>query len=499
MATTPSAVSLGGSELKPAPFVSTSYEYKTSGEYVIGGFLIVNLDGTIVAENAEDLISQMAYYSSLQTSTNCVNLTIGCEGGSDFLNGAGRIRNVDISQSSDQPFVFTYTITVAIETIDGMPAVDPDQDFLNRMCLTPEDARYILSYEESIAITGEGDAISSTDTTFNVSKSFIKGSGSISITCFGREICGVPQGSGIDRAIQILTQRANNLMNFTNCSGTSTPLSQYSGWQKWLDTKKITIDDAGSVTWSFDLYMTNGGGTPYAWVDVETTDQMDMKTEKDLLTKTVRGTIRGLSSATLDFIGNKASVNERISNAERALGVILPQITNGEWPSNAVILSGEEGDCEPPEPNDCPESEKATCYQRSSSSLDKSMVSGEIVFSAEYKDINSCKDKNDATIDTTIDENFPSVRHVEFIIPNLPKSVVQYAGDTPHKATVTVKGTIKGCDKLTPEKLEKLKACVEKELNKKAQKFASWLITNEAQTISSYYYEKTKSYVKCDS
>jgi hypothetical protein len=48
---TPSSVKIGNTNLKPAPFVSTSYEYNKSGEYIIGGLLIVNLDGTIVGED----------------------------------------------------------------------------------------------------------------------------------------------------------------------------------------------------------------------------------------------------------------------------------------------------------------------------------------------------------------------------------------------------------------------------------------------------------------
>ena len=127
----PSSVTINGMQLKPAPFVSTSYEYNKSGEYVIGGFLIVTLSGTLVGE---DIVSQMQSIGMLSANLNCVNLIIGCQGGSDFLDGAGRIKNVDVS-SGDQPFVANYTITIALETVGGSPAVDPDPDFLTRNCL----------------------------------------------------------------------------------------------------------------------------------------------------------------------------------------------------------------------------------------------------------------------------------------------------------------------------------------------------------------------------
>lgn len=491
MATQTSSVILNGMNLRPAPFVSTSYEYNTSGDYVIGGFLMVNLDGTIVGKDSGDLISQMATISALQTSSNCVAVTIGCQGNPDFLNGAGRVRSVSINKG-DQPFLLTYTITLALETVDGNPAVEPDEEFLNRHCLTKEQAKFILNYSESLSIEGEGSAISSTDSGFNVSKSYIKGKGSISITCFGREICGIPQFNGVDQALLILEQRANALMNFTMCIP-GHPLAAYSGWSKWLDTKQLEINDSGNVTWSFDLYMSNGGGTPFAWVDINTDDKKDHKTTTPKINRSISGTIRGLSSATLNFLGHKALINERLANADRALGIVLPKIINGSWPGESTNLSGQEGNCTITT-SPCSNNEPEICYQRLSSNISRSVVSGEITFNAEYGDINACKPQGDTNVDVSVEETLPATRYVEFIVPNIGNAIIQYMGDTPHKANVTVKGDLNGCDQTV---IAKVMACVDSEFNKAISKYNGWLVTNNSYTINTYSYSKTRSFVKC--
>jgi hypothetical protein len=484
-----SSVTINGTQLKPAPFVSTSYEYNKSGEYVIGGFLIVTLSGTLVGE---DIVSQMQSIGTLAANSNCVNLIVGCQGGSDFLDGAGRIRNVDVS-AGDQPFVANYTITIALETVGGSQAVEPDPDFLTRNCLTEAEGKFIQAYSESIEIDG-GDSATLVDNTFGVSKSYIKGKGSIKVTAFGREVCGIPSFNGIDQAIAIVNRRASALMSFTYCGADDNPLQQYSGWQKWLDTKTLLVNDTGSVEWTFDLYMSNGGCAPYAWVDINSDDRKDFQigtTERK--TRNISGTIRGLSPYTGDLLSNKAGAGDRLNNAKAALGVILPQIIGGDWPALPNGLSGERG--KKPDESDCPPPPDEVCYQRISSNITTSVVAGEISFSADYADIDACKPKGAAIIDTTVEENLPAIRHVEFIVPNLGDSIIHYMGDTAHEATVTVRGSLQGCDE---KKIKETIGCVDEQFEKTTKEYNGWLVKNETKKVSTYSYSKTKTFIKCD-
>lgn len=485
-------ITLNGIQLKPAPFVSTSYEYNMSGEYVIGGLLIVNLDGTLVGE---DIVSQMQNIGALQTNQNCVNLIIGCEGNPDFLDGNGKIRSVDISPS-DQPFTANYTIIIALETVGGSQAVPADPDFLTKNCLNANDAQFIQSYNETMGVDIEADNLALVDNEFRVSKSFVKGKGSISVVCFGREICGIPSYNGINTAIQIINQRASAIMNFSICGQTNHPLSAYQGWSKWIDTKKLEINDAGSVTWDFDLYMSQGGCAPYAWVDINADEKKDYQSgtqEKE--TRNISGTIRGLCLFTGDLLSSHAGDGDRLNNAKQALNVILPQIISGDWPKISADITGVINQTEEAD-NPCKTDQEETCYQRLSSNINTSVVEGQITFSAEYGPVNPCdSSSNDSIIDSTVEENLPVTKYVEFIVPNIRNSIVQIIGDTPHEATITVRGTLKGCDKKAMDKVIK---CVDDQVINLSKKYNGWIQKTNNTIVSTFSYVKTKSYVKCD-
>lgn len=476
-------VNVGGVSLRPAPFVSTSYEYNKFGEYTIGGILLVTLSGTLIGE---DIIDQMNNLSQQQMNTNCVSITIGCSGGTQFLDGSGRIRSIDVSPS-DQPFMATYSMQIAVETSGGKPIVEADQQFLKNNCLT--NVKYLQSYNETISIQGEGASLSNNDNTLGLSKSYAKASGQISVSSFGREICGVPEFDGIKASLDIIQQRANALLSLQAC-GENNPLSAFSGWQKWLDTKRLDIDTgSGTITWSFDLYMSSGGCSPSAWADITTEDKFDQK--KKMKTKTINGTIKGLSASTTNFLANKASANERLANADAAYSKILGSITSGGWPGDSIVLSGSSGSCTAPDP--C--SQNPVCYQRISSSVTRSVVSGEITFSAEFADISSCKPNGGiGTVDVTVEVSNPAARIVEIIIPNGVNAIVQQVGDTPARATVSVRGTLNGCDKT---KINELKNCVNTEFNKKTSGFNGWFILKNKESHGTFSYSRTREYIKC--
>jgi hypothetical protein len=478
-------VSVGGQSLRPAPYVSTTYEYNKFGEYTIGGFLIVTLSGTLVGA---DIISQIATLNQKQTNSNCIDLTIGCSGKDDFLKGSGRIRSIDISPS-DQPFTASYSMQIAIETIGNNPAVPPDEQFLKNHSL--KGIRYLQSYNESITVQGEGTSLGNND--LGLSKSYIKASGQISVTSFGREICGDPQFNGLKQSLDIVQQRAESLLSLNPYQlNSGSTLNSFVEWEKWLDSKKLDIDTAtGAVTWSFDLYLSNGKCEPSAWADITTEDKYDHK--RRMRTKTINGTIKGLSSFTGDFLGNKATANERMSNAESAFDKIDALIVNGTWPGGHVILAGTLGICTKPDPCD---PQNQTCYQRISSNLTKSVVSGEISFSAEFGDVSLCKNTTAGigSVEVSVEVSQASDRIVEIIVPNGVNAIVQKIGDTPARATITSKGTLSVCDRT---KMNQLKGCVQTELTKKVAQFNGWILLKEKKSAGTYSYSETREYIQC--
>lgn len=494
-AKTRSSVIIGSKELKPAPFVSTSYEYSKSGQYVIGGVLIVTLEGTVVGE---DIIEQMNELSALQSSQDCITLIIGCQGSADFLSGAGRVRSVQLS-ASDQPFVATYSIIIGLENIIAGqkpgPAVDPDPEFLIRNCLTQQNARYIKSYSEKLSFEGDGDTISLVDNELGLSKAYVKAKGEISVMCYGRNICGEPDFNGTTSAINMIKERASALMSLTFCGPDENPLAVYSGWNKWLDTKSLDINDAGSVVWKFDLYMAQGSCAPFAWSDINVDDKINLEFKPPRRTRTISGSIKGLSLYTGNFLNNNIGNGERYSNALSAFGKIVPKIISGSWPGLVPNPVGEMLiDGETPTTPLCEENDEPICYQRISSSVSSSVVAGEITFSAEFADISTCKSVGPAAIDVTVEESLPAIRHQEFIIPNRANSIIHYIGDKPHTATVTVRGTLQGCD---TGKINEVIRCVDNNFNQACAPYNGWLIKEESKTVSTYSYSRNKSFIRC--
>lgn len=482
---TKSGVMLGSKYLIPAPYVNSNYEYIKFGGYILGGVLNVVLDGTIASENIAQEIQNIA---SLSANTDCVKLIVGCDGSPDFLEGAGRITNVSVNASDSSPFTANYSITVSLETVNNKPAVEPDPDFLQLFGLS--NVSFIKEYNEEITVEGDATVIGYVDNALTVSKSFIKASGSISVTSSTKIVCGVPSFNGIGQSIRLLKERYESLSSFSfNQSGH--PLSRYAGWTRWLDSKSITIDESGKVSCSFDIYLTKGPCSPIARIDIRTEDKIDYKLNSSsppIPNRTISGTINGLSTATNDLLQDKTTSNERLSNALVAYGGLEAFIKSGYWPGGVAELSGEEGECKPPE---CPPLPQTLHYERLSSNVNISKVAGEITFSAEFGPTSNCL-LNNFDIETTVEEDFPVTRFREFIIPNSPNPVIQYIGDTPHKATVTAQGSIKNCDKTTKPKLI---SCVKSSFDKVSQPYLGWLKTSEQITESKFGYKIISAFI----
>lgn len=479
-------ITLGGIDLRPAPFVSTSYEYERSGSYIIGGKLNVTLNGTIVGE---DILSQINEINQLQSNTECMNLKIGCDGGSDFLTGEGKIVNISINRSDNSPFTATYSITIGLERVNNSPAVEADEEFTKKYNLG--NVKYLKQFSESITVDGDGNILGYYDGGMNISKSYVKATGQISVASSTTAICGEPGFDGLQQSIDILDKRFKQLSNLT-FSDSDHILSDYSGWSKWLDSKSVTVDEDGTVSCSFELYMTQGACQPFARIDITTDDRITDHQKTKISNRSISGTITGLSGKTTELLNNKTNTNERLSNATSAWSILQSFIANGNWPGNSILLSeSTEGSCKPPE---CPPPENNSCYQRLSSNITQSPVNGEITFSAEFGPIDQCL-TNSSMIETTVVEEFPVVRHREFIVPNLQRSIIQYLGDTPHKAIITANGALKNCNK---DKMPELIQCVIDAFNKASGPFNGWIRTTYATNKTKYSYRISATLIKCD-
>lgn len=494
------SIILNGRSLRPAPYVSTSYEYTRSGNYIVGGFLIVTLSGTIVSEKINEEIRSL---NLLQSTNDCINLIIGCSGNNQFLEGSGRIRSVDISQDNE-PFVASYTIVIAIETIGGSPAVKPDDNFA-RSIGVPLSAipPGIREYTETININGSGDILGSNDSGMMVAKSHLKASGSINMKINTNYLCGLPQSDSSLFIDSFLRSRCSAILQGI---GDNNPLDKYTSWQKFLDSKSLEIQTDGNVTWQFDIYMNQSGGfNPQALADVTTTDKKDQKTL--VRTRNISGSLKGISLASLgDHLGHKADSNERIGNATAVFNALERYLKNGVWPGTQASITGKEGENPADCVDECPESYPPICYQRISHSVTKSAINGEISFDMEFMDISACKPL-EFDIETTIDDHYPATIVQEIVIPNrqikpgqqVPRVIVQQIADSIQYVTITVRATLNGCD--VSKRLDMI-ACARSKLNdiinREYPAYANWRYRKENENLGTYSYSITHERILCN-
>lgn len=521
MASAYDSISLNGTFLRPSPFVSTSYEYAKSGRYTIGGVVLVTLSGTLVAKDKDckDIITQIKTIRDYNNDHKaCYDLIIGCSGKPTFLQGAGKIRSATATKG-DQPCIATYTITIAIETkpnADGSssPIIDPDPEFLARYGFGSskedlKDFKGVGKYEENISLKGDESNLSLVDSDFGVTKSYVKFDGTILVSSMSTgQICK-DNTNALAACIKLVKKRYKTLMTADFASSTLyKKLAGYNSWNKWLDTKDITINESdGSVTWSFSLIMTQGLCNPTALVDISTVDSIDTNTKRK--TRSIQGTIDGLSKSVDDgdplkedvienILKNGACKKERLTNAKAVFENIKSQIASGIWPGATPI--------EPsiPKPSgviqkNCTPTPAASCYQRTSSSNTVSPLLGRITFNAEFADRDSCAPGGATAVTFTVEEKLSVETIVEIIIPGVKNSVLQKIGQTPHTVNVTVQGTLSGCD---TKKIKEIILCTDAIFAEKVLPYSDdkkWLIIAQSSTTNTKSYSRTIEYMECDS
>ena len=476
-------------DLKPSPNFSTDYEYNKTGSYTLSGFLIVTLQGQIIEK---EINAKIAELGRLQTSLECVSLSIGCD--NKFIENAyGRVRSVSINRSNNQPYNIGYTIVVAIETIDGKPVVEPDEAFINKYKIPNNLKDFILSYDENISINFEAESLY----LFNdegLTKSEGKASGSINVSCYSREVCGKTDYDGVKNAVELVKERLKNLLKFQLDS--DHPLLDYGKYTRYLTSQNINISETNGVRCSFEIILgPESDKAHYAVAEINEEGSNDIRNTRT--NHKISGNIKGLlsSSDIKEEMYQSGGTIPRLKNADLALSKILPKTISGGY-NNSIIenLTGNDGECVIEEDDGCDDAQK-TCYQRLSSNISRSMVDGSINFEGEYGDIGSCQTRGAARIEVSLEENLPAIRHKEFIVPSF-RPIVQILGDTPHTVSITVRGNLDSCD---ADLVAGIIPCVDEEFNKNVNKYRGFLITSQNTILSNNSYSRTISLISCGS
>ena len=441
-----SLVLINGSSIRPVPRFSISNSPFKSGEYTIGGTIIVRLDGQVIGLNTTDLNNKIKAIS--QYNAKCQTIKIACEG-SVVIDGVGFVKDLNFS-STDQPFIVNYSMQIEVEKNFGLVPILPDQEFLNLYGLNlPSSVLNISEYDESVELSGDDNLANTAIWGGGVlTRPSVKFGVSLSIAAYSS-----PCSQNDDTALiyEILKVRAAKLISLSAELASSYPiLSRYLGgsWFAFNDTKKLTVDKLNNkISWNFDMYILHTScETPLAIVDLNITENTDQTT--GLSSYNVAGNAKGLIAATDFTLDHRTTSSEKIQNARNAFDFILSNGSTGGSFYETYLAGCFNAGQKP----------STACYPRSSATSAENVNAGQIKFNLKFEDVEYCE-LGGVTIDFNVSRDYPVQKSVNFIVPGRGFPIVQTSnGYTAPKLQITTNGRMNSCN---TEDIATLISCVE--------------------------------------
>lgn len=475
---------INNSPIRPAPSIDMEYENFTSGEYIIGGSLKINLSGKIIGNNLNDLNNKIKNITNY--SGKCQTIKISCSN-TKLVDGVGFISNVNLSPT-DQPFMVNYTMVVDMVINFGKKVVVPDERFLNLYGMTIPSNLVLYSYEESLSLSGDDSLANTGFYGQSFTQASLKLSGSISIQAH-HYMCSNNATVVLDQLYSIINNRATNILNLDSTIAVAYPILQNycnGSWEAIHDTKSLSINKLeNKIEWTFDLYIISGNCHPKGMVTVDITESTDQTT--GLSSFSARGNVKGFNNKTTSIIDNKVSNNnDKIVNAR---AIFSDMAATGPFVGagygfkifgcfNAANL-----------PNN-------VCYQRTSSQSSQNVHNGEINFDFTYSDIESCQLSGN-NIDISIEEELPVQKYIEHIIPGRGQALVQVGNSvSAYKVTITASGRLNSCD---TTQMNNLVGCVNNQFYNtiNSRGYNQYVLVKEETSLGKYSYRITRSYIGC--
>ena len=473
---------INGSAIRPIPRFSMSYEKFTAGEYIIGGVIILNLEGQIYGTSVNNLRDKIKTISSY--SSKCQTVKLSC-GDSVLINGVGFIKSVSISPT-DQPYTASYSMEIEIaKNYGSQPAVKKDADFASLYGLNIPDNIILKEYSESLSLSGDNSLGSATlYNGTNFTKAHLKLNGNISIGAY-HHTCDTFSPDLPSKLYNIAATRIKDMLSLGNKTKQIYPiLSDYTGFSLVHDNKSITIDKLNSkINWKFDVFLYKGNCNPKAITDLTISESRDQQT--GMHTISLRGQVTGLNNSTTDVIDSRHLSSDKINNARQVANLLMNRPAAEYY--DVTLIGGCLNAANRP---------SNTCYQRLSSSITENVHDGVVSIDMSWGDAENCEIAG-TVIDVTIQEDFPTHKHVEHIIPGRGISLVQMGlNQTLGKATITVSGNMNSCDL---SDMSTLSNCVNNKFNSVISEwgYSSWFKTKEVISSGKYTYKKTQSFIYC--
>lgn len=500
-------VSVGALNLKPAPFVSLTIEQYKVNDIVVGGALIVNLNGTVVGNGFADVSSQIYEILQLGTSTECVPININCNGAS-VVNGLGRVRNVSGDEGPQPSWVNIAAYTMEIEVFEnnGETVVKPDPTFSDWIT----ENEIIKNISETINLSVDSDAynVDSAPGIGRIGKAHAKCSFSISVSGAATSSCSSGNKKvGLDAAEEVMKRRLDGLSNMQwNLAKLGAPqihgeLQQYRGGARRLHFRSVEVNPFDStITVNGDIiYRPAACQYPNVFMDVSA----DSSTSNDDQgrTVTISGNIQGLSNdeySTIIFAGGFAGEsNIKMPSAESAYGAISGGLLAM---AKAYLMEKIEDPCSDADPEggsapckqmeDDQKKEETECDIRLvSKSVTRNFGEGSINFNHTYSTQKNCSIPGAKNVDIEVTRNKPTDVTAEFTVIGRGYPLIQDL-NTKTRETVAISASASldnnDCSLASSTDSSTIEACLQGLIDQQKAKLGvqNWFIIRDTSSVS---------------
>ena len=464
------SVTIDGTSLIPAPFVSLSIEQYRAGDLIIGGALNVSLNGTVYDAEAGGFASisnkVLDLLNNIGQEGDCVHIVIDC-GGASLVNGYGTVTALDIQEGPDPTWtkLVPYGINLQLYVNNADLVVKPNAQASDYIT----NNEIIKDLSETINISHDNDShMVDGIVGMTVGRSHVKYNFQISATG-GAVGCKdkFSQKTGIEAAEDVVKRRIDALRNGNIKTGLATTnyidadLSHYhNSGHKYTEIRNLDVDTiSGSVSVTGDLILRPANIThPYAFVEISPEHSSDItKIGSDI---TISGNIEGLPSP--NFNTNSLVIEQdfhpatkdKIANAEAAYQDIITGIKGiassvlDKTRDNTSCIEGSLlGICR----------YQLTGLECGTIRINNSTVArnygqGTIAFSVTLSDAKNCNIAGAAKTEIEVSRQYPADSFAEFTIPFRGMPLTQNLGTTTKETiAVTTKITLgdTGCNDLS--------------------------------------------------
>lgn len=389
------------------PYVNFTYEYFTTqtGE-IIGGVRIFTISGTVSKSSSSNSGSQvmrtLKTIRNLGTKTKCVPVTID-----SFFSGSAKISNVTIDQGSDPTWVNQAPFTIEIRVpLDDIPS--------NSLGIKGSDRVTSISREESLEIGEESHGfIFTSPDNLKLSKTFVKWSSNISVTC--EHLCS--SKSPQDLVIDTLKRLALTAPN-------SEILEDYKNWRPHLHSRTLDFSGSNQASFSAEIILLppEPDSQLSAFIDLQFEQERSFQDNTE--NKRTKGTITGLIPITWgDLVDlTNTSTHSKLASAEAALDKIINEYNKLKRWAGGVLELNKTDEC--PEEGGCEgltQDADSLAVKPKSSTISKSRSEGTINFVFEWGNSvgNGCPDEDGLIKEVTVDITEPARQIVEHVLPSV--------------------------------------------------------------------------------